>query len=631
MRFTIFDIEADGLLDKITKIYVLSYEIWENSICIDKGSLYSHISIRNFIEAQDVLVGHHIIEYDIPALKLIISDINIKAKLIDTLAISQGLIHKPGYKHGLEAYGERFKVPKVVVEDWINITKEHYTLRCETDVKINVLVFNYLLNILNELYDGDEEAIFNYINYLGFIKTCMHKQYKAKIKLDVDSCLESKSKLDSIFKDKFQALSNAMPKELGKIIKTFPKKPYKKNGDLSSIGIKWYSYLKDNNLPLTTKVIREAPNPGSSQQLKSWLFELGWKPRTFKDNDKGEKISQVSLPFGQGLCESVKDLFEIYPVLENLDSLYKVRHRIGLFKAFLESKDENNMVVSQSLGLTNTLRLKHLRPIANLPKVGVFFGEEVRKVLTVYDDSYLMCGADISGLESATADHWITFYDPEYVKRKRQPGFDPHTDFAVFAGKMTKEEELYYKNFDSKTQDKDEYKRIKKIRGALKQVNFSGIYGAGPSKMAETLKIPYKEAKILHTAYWKLNWAVKKIAEDCIIKTVGKDMYLYNPISKFWYYLKYKKDAFSTLNQSSGVYVFNTWLRNTYNLIESYDDDIRIVLQYHDEMALIFKKELKEEITKILQYAMDSTNNELKLNVTIAMEPVFGHDYSQVH
>jgi hypothetical protein len=37
-----------------------------------------------------------------------------------------------------------------------------------------------------------------------------------------------------------------------------------------------------------------------------------------------------------------------------------------------------------------------------------------------------------------------------------------------------------------------------------------------------------------------------------------KTMWLYNPVSKFWYSAIYK-DIFSTLNQGTGVYCFDTW------------------------------------------------------------------------
>ena len=94
--------------------------------------------------------------------------------------------------------------------------------------------------------------------------------------------------------------------------------------------------LKLKGLPEDSEVITVPGSPTSPQQLKDWLFELGWEPKTFKLNAKEEKIPQVSLAFGGGLCPSVKELFEKDEFLEELGGLYRARHRFGLFKSFLE-------------------------------------------------------------------------------------------------------------------------------------------------------------------------------------------------------------------------------------------------------------------------------------------------------
>ena len=73
---------------------------------------------------------------------------------------------------------------------------------------------------------------------------------------------------------------------------------------------------------------------------------------------------------------------------------------------------------------------------------------------------------------------------------------------------------------------------------------------------------------MLYDIYWTRNSAIKKAADSCIIKSIGSTKWLFNPISKFWYFLKAEKDKFSTLNQGSGVYVFDTWLKNIYKGIK---------------------------------------------------------------
>ena len=61
--------------------------------------------------------------------------------------------------------------------------------------------------------------------------------------------------------------------------------------------------------------------------------------------------------------------------------------------------------------------------------------------------------------------------------------------------------------------------------------------------------MPLAQAQLLHTTYWTRNKAVKQISADAVSQTIRRQMWLYNPVSKFWYSLRQPKDKFSTLNQ----------------------------------------------------------------------------------
>ena len=105
------------------------------------------------------------------------------------------------------------------------------------------------------------------------------------------------------------------------------------------------------------------------------------------------------------------------------------------------------------------------------------------------------------------------------------------------------------------------YNKIKEIRNLGKVVNFSSVYGAGPPKIALTTGMSLSQAKTLHKTYWSRNKSVKQVAASVKTKTIIIDgeeqMWLLNPVSGFWYSLRYEKDKFSTLNQGTGVYCFD--------------------------------------------------------------------------
>jgi len=102
--------------------------------------------------------------------------------------------------------------------------------------------------------------------------------------------------------------------------------------------------------------------------------------------------------------------------------------------------------------------------------------------------------------------------------------------------------------------------RLTEIRKKAKVVTYSAVYGVGKQKLARETGMTVKEAGGLLEAYWKRNWAVKKVAQDQYTKEVGGYTWLKNPVSGFWHELRYDKDRWSTTNQSTAVYVFDSWL-----------------------------------------------------------------------
>jgi len=641
MIYDVFDLESDGLLDTVTKIHCLSYRRYDGKKLISSGTFTNYQDIKNYLKTVDIFVGHNIIKYDIPVIKKILGVI-INTRVIDTIGISYYHYPIKNFKHGLGAWGERLGFGKPIVEDWKNQPIEVYIHRCESDVEINTRLFHGQMDYTMQIYDNNINMVNAIFNYLGFKLECLRDQEIVGIDLDIDLVIQSMKQLDVIIEDKIKSLSNSMPKNLGKILYKVPKNPLKQDGTLSVHGEKWIEKLTELNLPFDTTEIREEPNPGSPNQLKAWLDSLGWEPITFKlSKNTKEEVAQVSLPFGAGLCQSVKDLFEDNPSLRDLDGLYKAQHRYGLFKSFLENKDKNNKIYSTAHGLTNTLRLQHSKPVVNLPGVDKWFGAEIRSCLKVNDPDLIMCGSDISGLEDNTKQHYIYMFDPKYVEDMRVPGFDPHIDIGVLAGLLTKEEEEFFKRIESqKEEQKSEfkfnseedaniYKRIKTIRGNAKVVNFSATYGAGPDKISKTLKCTLDFAFKLHKTYWKRNKAVKQTAEACTVKIVNGQKWLYNPISGFWLFLKAEKDRFSTLNQNSGVFVFDSWVRKVKQKTKGMGIDI--VLQYHDEILLVCPKSLKVNLEKLLKEAMVETNKELNLNIEIGISVDFGNNYGECH
>ena len=156
----------------------------------------------------------------------------------------------------------------------------------------------------------------------------------------------------------------------------------------------------------------------------------------------------------------------------------------------------------------------------------------------------------------------------------------------------------------------------------------NAIYGVGVPKLSREGGFSRSEASTLLTTYWERNWSVKVIAKEQYVKTL-KDgtMWLKNPVSGFYHSLRFEKDIFSTLNQSTGVYCFDTFV--AYCAAAG----VEIPMQYHDEILVECDDDEQSinDTKERMQNAITKTNEKVKLNVKLATDVQTGHNYAQCH
>jgi len=609
---TVFDIETDGL--DPTKIHVLS---WED----DLGKIqhtHDYVAMRIFFEEATILIGHNIVRYDIPAVEKILG-VKVSATLVDTLAVSWYINHtRP--KHGLEGYGEYYNVKKPEITDWENLTKEEYAHRCNEDVKINVRLWRDLDIKLSKLYP-DLNNKWDLLNYLTFKMQCAAEQEALKWKLDVDKANKYLAEWGDMKEDKIEQLAEAMPKRVLTKVQQRPKVMYKKDGELSSHGERFEELRKEYRQPenvqsFVVKTGEVRGNPSSPEQVKDWLYSIGWVPRTFKfvrgSDDQEKQIPQIRRE-GE-LCPSVKDLVSEDPAVSILDGLSVLSHRISVLKGMVEH-EVGGYVQATVAGMTNTLRFKHAKPLVNIPSVEKPYGKEIRGCLTA-PEGYTLCGADMTSLEDTTKRHYMKPLDPNYVAEMSKEGFDPHLDLAKHAGIITQEDIDKHNSGE---------KSLKSLRKNYKVVNYSATYGVGAAKLARETGMSKKEAQKLLDAFWSRNWSVQKVATTLRKRELFGGMWVQNPVSGFWYSLRSEKDRFSTLNQGTGVYCFDNWVK------KCREKGIKTVGQFHDEIIALVKEGDQIETAMNMNCSIQELNEQLKLNVDLGVDAQFGKTYAEIH
>jgi hypothetical protein len=574
--------------------------------------------MRIFFEEATILIGHNIVRYDIPAVEKILG-IKVTATLVDTLAVSWYINHtRP--KHGLEGYGEYYNVKKPEITDWESLTKEEYAHRCNEDVKINVRLWRDLDIKLSKLYPNVNHK-WDLLTYLTFKMQCAAEQEALKWKLDVDKANKYLAEWGDMKEDKIEQLAEAMPKRVLTKVQQRPKVMHKKDGSLSSHGERFEELRKEYRQPenvqsFVVKTGEVRGNPSSPEQVKEWLYSIGWVPRTFKfvrgSDDQEKQIPQIRRE-GE-LCPSVKDLVSEDPAVSILDGLSVLSHRISVLKGMVEH-EVDGYVQATVAGMTNTLRFKHAKPLVNIPSVEKPYGKEIRGCLTA-PEGYVLCGADMTSLEDTTKRHYMKPLDPSYVAEMSKEGFDPHLDLAKHAGIITQEDIDKHNSGE---------KSLKALRKNYKVVNYSATYGVGASKLARETGMTKKEAQKLLDAFWSRNWSVQKVASTLRKRELFGGMWVQNPVSGFWYSLRSEKDRFSTLNQGTGVYCFDNWVK------KCREKGIKTIGQFHDEIIALVKEGDQIETAMNMNYSIQELNEQLKLNVDLGVDAQFGKTYAEIH
>ena len=165
------------------------------------------------------------------------------------------------------------------------------------------------------------------------------------------------------------------------------------------------------------------------------------------------------------------------------------------------------------------------------------------------------------------------------------------------------------------------------MRKNYKVVNYSATYGVKEATLSRTTGMKKSEAKKLLAAFWDRNWSVEAVARGVRVREpqgLG-GMWLKNPVSGFWYSLRSEKDRFSTLNQGTGVYCFDTWVKHCRK------DGVLTIGQFHDEIISMVKegKETQEKVS--MDDSIERLNDELQLNVPLGIDAQFGKSYADIH
>jgi len=611
----ILDLESDGLIPQMTKVHCIVLKNIEDGTlisCADQPGYHSLESALDCISEADLLVGHNIIKFDIPALKKIYSGLELKptCQFYDTLITSRlfwpeldGVDRakwshiEPKYmgRHSLAAWGERLGVSKIkfteeskkdpdVKDVWAEWSARMQTY-CEGDVEVSDALYKYMLS-----QDADPRSL--ELEHEFAIVMSKQEQFgfpfneQAAFAL-VNTLKAERSEIDDQLQEVFPPIVE---------------------GRISA----------RTGKPLKSKVT--VFNPASRQQTAERLKAL-YPEITFTSTDKGNpKVDD----------DVLEALGDRYPEAKLLARYQLLNKRIGQIADGKEGWVKHCQVYGDGRihgeVVTNACvsgRCSHKRPnMAQVPSVGHAYGAECRSLFYA-PEGWKLVGADASGLELRALGAWLAYFDGgEYARLVSTDGFDIHTHNARLFG-------IY--SSDSPIE--------KATRDLSKRLIYCILYGGGARKTGSivdpsgTEDAQYRIGKKTIDTFYKNLPAIKKL-KDLIDERVDKRGYL-SGIDGRRLQIRSKHSALNQLLQSTGAVTVKKATTILYDDLTTrglkFGKDWGFVAHVHDEYQALVRPEYVDLYKELAIDSFRKSGEYFNLKCPMTGEARVGQNWEQTH
>ena len=591
MKF-VFDIETNGLLDVLDTIHCIVLKD------IETEKVYSFTPDKveeglKLLSEADVIIGHNIIKFDLPAIRKVYPNFKTRAHATDTLVCSRliwsdvktqdfqnasryGFNTKLIGSHSLKAWGVRLNLHKGKFcenTDWKKWSPEMQDY-CEQDVEVNNLFFRVI-----ESKKYSQQAL----ELEHQFAVCISLQERHGFSFDREAAEKLLTDLVKRRLDLEADLQIAFPewqKDLGEFI---PARNNKTKGYIKGVAINKYETVTFN--------------PNSRHHISFNLKnKYGWKPKEFTPDGRPQIDEKV--------LSKLK-----YPEAKLLSEYLLVQKRISQLAegntAWLKLEKGNKIYGSVNTNGAVSGRCTHMQPnISQVPAVGVPYGKECRS-LFVTSSGYKLVGVDFSGLELRCLAHYMARYDNGIYAKQVVEG-DVHTFNQEAMGLSS--------------------------RNVAKRVIYALIYGCGDRKMGEIISGTAREGKELKEKLFEKIPALSRL-KDAVQNKVQATSNLRGIDSRILQ-VRSQHSALNLLIQSAGAIIVKqatTLLHEKLFMKYKYGEDFAMVAHIHDEMQLQVKEKLADEIGKLAVQSIKDTQDIFNFRCPLDAEYKIGNNWAETH
>lgn len=604
MNTLIFDIETNAIKDFRTLCGLSTIH------CIAVGrpgeapEIVETEEALKMLSLADVIVGHNILNFDIPAIKRLYPDWDISQCCVrDTLVMSRMLwpdVQNEDWtipefprnligRHSLKAWGVRLGILKGSfgeTQNWDEFTPEMAEY-CIQDVRVTQALWERI-----EKESPPENPTVLEHEFAEVVS----QQEKNGFAFDVEGAKKLHAELltqkDALRRD----LQSCFPAQIINMkTPAYYENPLtgaryerKKDAPASERQVLMRGELKTKEIPF---------NPGSRDQIAKGLIQkYGWKPADFTGEGK-PKVDEAVL-------SKLK-----YPEAKMMVRYLTVAKRLGQIsdgrESWLKAEEDGRIYGRVNPCGAVTTRCTHSRPnMAQIPSVSAPWGTECRSLFTV-PEGYVLLGVDLSSLELRCLAHYTYPLDEGRYSKEVVSG-DIHTANQEAAGLPTRDD--------------------------AKVFIYAHNYGAGDAKLGSIVGGGRREGQKLRAQFLAKMPALKLIIQ-AIKHRLKSHGYLLG-IDGRKLVIRSEHAALNTLLQSAGAIAVKQAtciLQRKFKLQGWGLEDVMQVAHIHDEIQFQVRKEIAEDVGILSIQSIKEAGDALGFKCPLDGEYKIGRNWAETH
>ena len=680
-----FDIETNGLLDTLTKLHIIALKDVVTGVVYDfadakYGPGSCEAGVRMLMTAKRV-IGHNIIKFDIPALQKLfpwfsLDGVEVEDTLVESRLIWSDLTDRdmrlakagrfPGRligSHSLEAWGYRLGLMKGDYSEMKEAEAREMGITGRAEISAYVWAsWNPEMHTYGVQDVEVTDALWKLIRGKRYspqalmiehrFATIIAMQERRGFAFDVAAAQKLYSQLVGVRMQVADQLKSAFPPK--EVTETF----------IPKVNNKARGYVKGE--PFTKRWFVDF-NPSSRQMIADRLKEKGWNPIEFTPSGQAK--------IDEGILSQLP-----YPEAAVLARHFLVEKRIGQLaegdQALLRLERKGRIHGSVNTNGAVTGRCTHSNPnVAQVPKVKSGKVDGVKQILlgetggwgyefrSLFGASkgWALVGIDLAGVELRCLAHYMARYDDgaygrAVVEGQEADGTDVHSLNAKALGLDPKGS---YVVFGKTSTGRD----------LAKTFIYAFLYGAGDEKLGsiagvsdeEVAKFPLKQGQrwaravamlekqkrkfdpvlvativkggMLKTRFLKQTPALARLREDVSAK--AKAGGTLKALDGRILAVRHAHASLNTLLQNAGALVAKLATILAYDNLSTrgyvFGRDWALVAHIHDELQIECKKELADEIGKIVVQSMVEAGVQLGFRVPIDGTAKAGRTWADSH